>query len=66
MEMYSSRQLCRKLSERYGAEGSDVRLTHRAGLPKIMLLQEEADSIVTDTILDSSAGTAAKTVKESL
>ena len=46
-EVYSIRQLSRKLSERYGAEGSEVRLTHRDGLPKIMLLQEEADSIVT-------------------
>ena len=31
-----------------------------------MLLQEEANSIVTDTILDSSVGAAAKTVEESL
>ena len=65
-EMYSIRQLSRKLSERYGAEGSEVRLTHRDGLPKIMLLQEEADSIVTDTVLDTSVGTATKIIKESL
>ena len=31
-----------------------------------MLLQEEANSIVTDTILDSSVGAAGKNVKESL
>ena len=31
-----------------------------------MLLQEETNSIVTDTILDSSVGAAAKIVKESL
>ena len=65
-EVYSIRHLSRKLSERYGAEGSKVRLTQRAGLPKIVLLQEEANSIVTDTILDSSVGAAAKIVKESL
>ena len=50
-EVYSIRYFSRKLSERYGAEGSKVRLSHRAGLPKIMLLQEEANSIVTDTIV---------------
>lgn len=65
-EPYSIRQLRRKLSERYGAEGSDVRLTQRARLPKIMLLQEEADDIVTDTILDSSIGIAAKIIKNNL
>ena len=65
-EVYSIRHLSRKLSERYAAEGSKVRLTQRTGLPKIVLLQEEANSIVTDTILDSSVGAAAKIVKESL
>ena len=50
-EVYSIRHFSTKLSERYGAEGSKVRLSHRAGLPKIMPLQEEANSIVTDTIV---------------
>ena len=36
------------------------------GLPRIILLQEQAISIVTDTILDSSVGAAAKIVNESL
>ena len=40
-------------------------LMQSARLPK-MLLQEEANSIVTDTILDSSVGAAAKIVKKSL
>ena len=62
--MYSNRRFSRKLSECCGAEGSKVRLTQRAGLPKIILLQEEANSIVTDTILDSSVGAAPKFVKE--
>ena len=65
-EVYSISHLSGKLSERYGAEGSKVQLTQRAGLTKIMLLQEEANSIVTDTILDSSVGAAAKIVKDSL
>ena len=39
---------------RYGAERSKVQLRQRAVFPKIMLLQEEANSIVTDTVLDSS------------
>ena len=65
-EVYSIRHLSRKLSKHDGAEGSKVPLTQRAGLPQIMLLQEEANSIVTDIILDSSVGAAAKIVKESL
>ena len=56
----------RKLSERYGAEGSMVRVTQRAGFPKIMLLQKEVNSTVTDTILDSSLRAAAKILKEPL
>ena len=39
-EVYWMRHLSRKLSERYGVEGSKVRLTQRAELSKIMLLQE--------------------------
>ena len=31
-----------------------------------MLLQEEADSIVADTVMDSSVGAAAKIIKDSL
>ena len=65
-EVYLIRLLSRKLSERYAAEGSKVRLTQRAGLSKIMLLQDEANSIVTGTILDTSVGAAAKIVKEFL
>ena len=65
-EVYSIRHLTRKLSKHDGAEGSKVPLTQRAGLPQIMLLQEEANSIVTDIILDGSVGAAAKIVKESL
>ena len=53
-ELYSIRHLSRKLSERYGAEGSRVQLAQRIGLPKIMLLQEDVNSIVTGTILNSS------------
>ena len=45
---------------RYGAERSKVQLRQRAVFPKIMLLQEEANSIVTETVLDSSVGAAAK------
>ena len=33
-EVYSIRHLSKKVSERYGAEGSNVRLTQRLGLPK--------------------------------
>ena len=47
---------------RYGAERSIVQLRQRAGFPKIMLLQEEANSVVTDTVLDSSVGATAKIV----
>ena len=65
-EVYSIRHLSRNLLERYAAEGPKVRLMQRAGFPKIMLLQEEANSIVTDTILDNSVGAVAKIVKESL
>ena len=65
-EVYSIRQLSRKLSDRYGAESSHVRLTQRQGLPKIMLMQEEADSIITNTVLDNSVGTAAKIIRQSL
>ena len=65
-EVYSIRDLSRKLLERYGVEGSKVRLAQHAGLPKVLLLQEEANSIVTSTILDSSVWAAAKIVKESL
>ena len=53
-EVYSIRDLSRKQSERYGVEGSKVRLAQHAGLPKIMLLQQEASSTVTSNILDSS------------
>ena len=53
-EVHSIRHLSRKLSERYGAEGSRVQLAQRIGLPKIMLLQEDVNSIVTGTILNSS------------
>ena len=60
------RHLRRKFSEGYGAEGSMVQLTQCAGLPKLILLHKEANSIVTDMILDSSVGAAAKIVKESL
>ena len=35
-------------------------------LPKIMLQQQEASSIVTDATLDSPVGAAAKIVKEPL
>ena len=35
VEMYSIRQLSRKLSERYGAEGSDVRLSVVPGFQKL-------------------------------
>ena len=31
-----------------------------------MLLQEEADEIVTDTVMDSSVGAAAKVIRDSL
>ena len=65
-EVHSIRHLNRKLSKRYGAEGPKVQLTQRAGLPRIILLQQKANSIVTDTILDSSVRTAAKIVNESL
>ena len=61
-EVYSIRHLSRKLSERYGAEGSEVRVTKRPGLSKIMLLQEEADEIVTGTVMDSSVEAAAKEI----
>ena len=64
--MYSIRHLSTKLWEHYRAEGFKARLTQRAGLPKIMLLQEEAKSAVADSIFDSSVGAAAKTVKEFL
>ena len=53
-EVYSIRHLSRKLLERYDAEGSKAQLAQRTTLPKIILLQEEANSIVTDTILASS------------
>ena len=43
-----------------------VQLTQCAGLPKLILLHTETNSIVTDMILDSSVGAAAKIVKESL
>ena len=43
-----------------------VQLTQCAGLPKLILLHKETNSIVTDMILDSSVGAAAKIVKESL
>ena len=59
-EVDSIRLLCRKWSKRYSAESTIARL------PKIILLQEEANSIVTDTILDSFVWAAAKIVKESL
>ena len=65
-DAYSIRQLSRKLSDCYGADGSDVLLTQRQGLPKIMLMQEEADSIITNNVLDSSVGTAAKIIKQFL
>ena len=48
------------MSEHYGAEGSNVQLTQYAGLPKIMPLQEEANSIVAGPIFDSSVGAATK------
>ena len=64
-EVYSIEHLSRKLSERYGAEGFKVRLTQRTGFPKIVLLQEEAKSIVelSKIILNSSVGAAAKIFK---
>ena len=65
-EGYLIRHLGKKLSERYVVEGSKVQLRQRAGLPKIILLQEETNSIVIDTIFDSSIRVAAKIVKESL
>ena len=65
-EGYLIRHLGKKLSERYVVEESKVQLRQRAGLPKIILLQEETTSIVTDTIFDSSIRAAAKIVKESL
>ena len=65
-EGYLIRHLGKKLSERYVVEGSKVQLRQRAGLPKIILLQEETNSIVIDTIFDSSIRAAAKIVKESL
>ena len=64
--MYSIRHLSKKLSEHYGAEGSKVRLTQHAGLPKIMLPQKEANSIVADPIFDSSVAAATKSAKEFL
>ena len=64
--MYSIRHLSKKLSEYYGAEGSNVRLTQHAGLPKIMLLQKEANSIVADSIFESSVAAATKIAKEFL
>ena len=42
-----------------------VQLTQHAGLPKNVLLKEEANSVATETILDSSVGAAAKIAKES-
>ena len=54
------------MSEHYGAEGSKVRLTQYAGLPKIMPLQEEANSIVDDPIFDSSVEAATKIAIEFL
>ena len=65
-EGYLIRHLGKKLSERYVVEGSKVQLRQRVGLPKIILLQEETNSIVTETIFDSSIRAAAKIVKESL
>ena len=54
------------MPECYGAEGSKVWLVQCVVLPKIMLQQEEASSIVTDATLDSPVGAAAKIVKEPL
>ena len=64
--MYWIKHLTRKFWECYGAEGSKVRLTLRVELREKVFLEEEANNIVTDIILDSSFGAAAKIVKESL
>ena len=53
-KVYSIRPLNRKLLKHYGVAGSKANLTQITGPPKIMFLQEEANSIVTDNILDSS------------
>ena len=42
--------------ERCGAEGTKLQITQLAGFPKVTLLQEETNSIVTDSILNSSVG----------
>ena len=61
-EVYLIRQLIKKLQECYDAEGFKVPLTQCAELPKIMLQQEVANSIVTDTIFDSSITASEKIV----
>ena len=52
--------------ERCGTEGIKLQLMQHAGFPKAMLLQEEVNIIVTDTILNISVGAAPKIVKEFL
>ena len=42
-----------------------VRISKSVGLPEIMFLQEEANSIENDTIFDSSVGTAARILRVS-
>ena len=54
--MYSIRHVSRNLLKRYGAEGSKAQLTQHEGLPKLTLLHEEANSIVTETILGCCIG----------
>ena len=64
--MYSFRNLSRNLLKRYSAKGSKVQLTQYLGFPNLTLLNEEANSIATDTILGCYIGAAAKVVKTSL
>ena len=42
-----------------------VRISKSVGLPEIMFLQEEVNSIENDTIFDSSIGTAARILRVS-
>ena len=61
-EVYLIRQLSKNLQKCYDAEGFKVPLTQCVELPKIMLQQEVANSIVTDTIFDSSIRASEKIV----
>ena len=48
-EVYTIKQISRKLKDRYGEE---IQFTSSIGRPSIMLLKEEADAILTENILD--------------